>query len=97
MHYRGSIVAVATFPADRSAVIKISITSARRQRPLPPRLQGTFAALVVAQHGGELVCMPESERAVAITFTLPTEPKRCDRPRPCLERARREALVATPE
>jgi signal transduction histidine kinase len=81
----GSIIAVATFPADSSAVIKISITGARRQRPSPPRLEGTFAALVVAQHGGELVCVPESERAVAITLTLPTEPKRCDRPRACLD------------
>lgn len=77
----GSIMAVATYPAGDRAAVKIEIISERRQPPMLPRLEGTFAALVVAQHGGDLVCTEPSERSVAIVLTLPLEPKPSDRPR----------------
>lgn len=67
-------VMIATFPAEEAAVIKIRIANARREAPHPVRFDGTYAALVVLQHGGELVCAPESERSLAITITLRERP-----------------------
>lgn len=71
---RGSVLMVATYPGeDGAGVIKVRSSHPREPRELA--LNATFAALVVAQHGGELTCDRDGEHGVAVTIVLPGDPK----------------------